>query len=99
MSWNSGPCRNSATAETYVDNVVRKQEFADDHPDWKIWCENYRWYANPGDQEFSDDDLGLLMDRIERIADMDRAGNEMGLLQQRIRHTRRDRRGRQRPSA
>jgi hypothetical protein len=56
---------NYIPAETYVDNVVRKLDFLAEHPDWKIWCENYRWRAERGDQHLEDDDLGMLMDRLE----------------------------------
>lgn len=59
---------NYMPAETYIDNVVRKQDFLDEHPDWKIWCKNYRWRAENAGQHLEDDDLGTLMDRLEALA-------------------------------
>lgn len=54
-------------AEAVIDNVIRKQNFTRDHPEWNIWCRNYHWYAENGDQKLDDSDLGFLINRLEAL--------------------------------
>lgn len=63
--------RNYVPAEIYVDNVVRKLDFLKDHAGWTIECVRYRWIAEHDGQRLEDDDLGMLLDRIEHIAGME----------------------------
>jgi hypothetical protein len=61
--------RNYYPAETYVDNVVRRQDFVRDHPEFDITCTNYRWTARRHGAVVTDGtDLGAVLDVAERIA-------------------------------
>ena len=61
--------RNRRPAETYVDNVVRRQDFVKDHPEFDITCTNYRWTVRRNGEVVTDDtDLGAALDVAERIA-------------------------------
>ena len=61
--------RNRRPAETYVDNVVRRQDFVKDHPEFDITCTNYRWTVRRNGEVVTDDtDLGAVLDVAERIA-------------------------------
>lgn len=61
---------NCQPAETYVDNVVRRQDFVRDHPEFEIACANYRWTVRKAGEFITDDtDLGAVLDVAERIAE------------------------------
>ncbi len=61
--------RNYHPAETYVDNVVRRQDFVRDHPEFDVTCTNYRWTVRRNGATITDDtDLGAVLDVAERIA-------------------------------
>lgn len=61
--------RNRQPAETYVDNVVRRQDFVRDHPEFDITCTNFRWTVLRNGEVVTDDtDLGAVLDVAERIA-------------------------------
>ena len=61
--------RNRYPAETYVDNVVRRQDFVRDHPEFAITCTNFRWTVRRNGEVVTDDtDLGAVLDVAERIA-------------------------------
>ena len=61
--------RNRRPAETYVDNVVRRQDFVRDHPEFDSTCTNYRWTVRRNGEVVTDDtDLGVVLDVAERIA-------------------------------
>ena len=61
--------RNRHPAETYVDNVVRRQDFVKEHPEFDITCTNYRWTVRRNGEVITHDvDLGAALDIAERIA-------------------------------
>ena len=61
--------RSRQPAETYVDNVVRRQDFVKEHPEFDITCANYRWTVRRNGEVVTDDtDLGAVLDVAERIA-------------------------------
>lgn len=61
--------RSHNPAETYVDNVVRRQDFVRDHPEFDITCTNYRWTVRKNGEVITHDhDLGAALDVAERIA-------------------------------